>query len=161
MAATFPKVGSPFKPFKALPIRRLGPGTVPRTQRPFSTRDVDWKRPEGTPPLSFPGSEPEWIAISWLEDHGYRMGIDYEYQQAYGGGRTRLGGLMLDIVMIDRPKPLIISVIGAYFHEEARDFVEHVRLLNAGYDHVRVRESDLRTRADATMRNAVAGKEIF
>lgn len=166
MASVFPSIGKAIRPrrklsFKILPIARG------RLYRKLKPKFLSVPR-QTTPTIAFvvpPGyaSELEYIFDVWLQKHGYREGIDYQRQVPIFGGRTSFGGQVFDFVFYDRTPQLVVTIIGGigYYHDTAKDMIQHIQVLDAGYDEVRVLEPDIRTRPDYTFTQALAGFEVF
>lgn len=58
-------------------------------------------------------SDIEWRVAVVLE----RLGLDYIYQYALGGGRTKRGGIVLDFKVWTTPLPTPLDIRGDYWHQ--------------------------------------------
>ena len=117
---------------------------VQQTTIPGIVRDIPSK------PDDFEGSGPEWTVYVVLQRQGLRPGIDFMHQARMFGGRTELGGLVVDF-MFNNPPGLAINVQGVYFHYQqgsqglARDIIAREVLAQRGITLIFIDEDDLET----------------
>ena len=114
------------------------------------------------PPAGFIGTIPEWAVYLWLVKRGTQ---GWEFQSSLLGGRMRLGGAVVDFLF---HFPLMAwRVQGDYYHfrnqqDQARDFVQRLRLIAAGFIVVDILGSDVLNKAtrDRTLDAALAGIQL-
>ena len=114
-------------------------------------------------PVKVIGSNLEIMVYDWLVKHGFREGIDFEFQsQLIGGAARMLGDAIADFQLFK--EMIILRVQGEYWHsstnEMARDSIQKERLTGMGYTVVDIWEQDLVDRLNETMQNAIEGTEI-
>ncbi len=89
---------------------------------------------------SLPASLPELSIARELE----RMGLAYEFQTSFMGGRMVAGGLVADFYLPNYS--LIISVLGEYFHyglqRTASDVLQALGMNSQGISTIFIDESD-------------------
>jgi len=108
-------------------------------------------------------SDLEFLVINYLtEKKGYKIGREFEYQTAVGGGRTKYGGFIVDFLI--RPF-LILQPQGQRWHlqqprDRARLRLEGILLAGRGYTVVYLWEDDLLSRPDLTIENALLGRSM-
>lgn len=97
---------------------------------------------------AFLGSVPELIALQAFERAGLTEGIDFTYQSRFMGGRTQLGGVIVDF-LFSNPSGLAINVQGVYYHYEqgskvtGRDQMARIQLAGLGIQLIFIDEDDL------------------
>jgi len=100
-------------------------------------------------------SNPETIVAGWLRKNK----IPFSMQQNFFGGVSQAGGARIDFVLTDR---MICLRVQSYWHANpearARDMVQTISLINAGYRVVDVHEEDLMENVDNVMKMAVQGE---
>ena len=114
------------------------------------------------PPATWPGSDLEWLVADWLTRHR----VPFQYQAPYLGGRTSLGGQVVDFVIEDRQPPLLLGVQGEYWHygttaQAGRSLLAKIALQAQGFVVVYVKGIDLENRIDFTLRSAMEGHQLF
>lgn len=105
-------------------------------------------------------NEPEKKVANWLLNRK----VPFDVQEPMLGGRTELGGLVVDFVITDRM--IIIRVQGTYWHRtleaNARDELGRENLVQLGYAVVDVWEDNLSDdEIELTMTKALRGEERF
>jgi very-short-patch-repair endonuclease len=105
-------------------------------------------------------SEPEAIAYLWLRAHQ----IPFEFQAPILGGRTAPGGTVVDFILYDRDPPLLLRVMGDYWHSMiesmAFDEEQRIALMSMGFPVVDVWERQLFRNADYVLRMALSEIEV-
>lgn len=66
------------------------------------------------PPDWFKGSKPEWLTYNALLNLGYIEGVDFIFQQPFGGGREVGGGAVVDFYFPF--ENMAININSTYFH---------------------------------------------
>ena len=81
-------------------------------------------------------SLPEAIAVDWLR----RSGLHFLFQEAIWGGRQRVGGSVIDILVEQGGSWTAWSIIGVYWHQASfqDDTADMVSALSATVDGMRV-----------------------
>jgi hypothetical protein len=108
------------------------------------------------------GTVPEWLVFTWLERHGRKYPIDFQYQVPFGGGREVFGAVVTDFVIQDF---IALAVNGQYWHfiqdptQRGRDELARARVESLGYVYVEVLDLDILTRIEPTMQLALLGQE--
>lgn len=114
------------------------------------------------PPDTFMGNETEWRVFWWLT----REHVEFDFQSNLLGGRKMLGGQVADFIIYSRDPALIVNVQGEYWHYlggrlSAEALLNKVALMNRGFDVVYVREDDVLSRLDYTMKQAMLAIQLF
>ena len=76
------------------------------------------------PPEDWQGSKPEWAIFHALISLGKKLGVDFEYQSAFLGGRLAKGGAVVDFLFYNPPN-LAINVQSVFYHY--REITQKVR----------------------------------
>lgn len=118
------------------------------------------------------GSRPEFMAFEALERRGYLSpyssppGLDFDYQVALAGGRSKTGGSVADLVVYAVSPATIIRVQGEFFHfidEPTReaDIIARLLLESEGYRVIDILAQDLLTErgSDAVVGAALIGAQ--
>ena len=111
-------------------------------------------------PDSWPGSDPEYYVYRAILRTGRKEGVDFQYQTNTFGGRTQRGGIIPDFVIFT---PRVgINVQGARFHTPpfgslALDRMQRIQLEKSGLRMEFISEREAQLRADAAVRDAIAG----
>lgn len=88
-----------------------------------------------------PATLPELIVSKELD----RLGIGYQFQQSFLGGRTQAGGAIADFTISSLS--LIIRVQGDYWHSSpsvrAKDKLQNIALISQGWNVIDLMESDI------------------
>ena len=115
-------------------------------------------------PNTIVGSDLEIKVYNWLIKHGFRLGVDFDFQTQKIGlrGVRELGDAIADFVLIKQK--ILWRVQGEYWHigarEEARDTTQRVRLEALGYTVLDLWETDLKDRFEYTMQQAIKGVQL-
>ena len=116
------------------------------------------------PSTTVVGSDLEIKVYNWLIRHGFKPGIDFEFQSQLIGlrGVRELGDAIADFVLTKQN--IVLRVQGEFWHhtpeQNARDSIQKERLEGLGYTVVDLLESDLTERLDFTLNNALKGQEV-
>lgn len=90
------------------------------------------------------GTLPERIVYKKLVQ---LVGEQYiSFQRLEGGGRNILGGFVLDFLITDRFPPLVIEVLGDFWHKPSRAFADAERMMavtNRGYGYFEIWEHEV------------------
>lgn len=93
-----------------------------------------WKKPKAKdePPIQpvqgiMPDSVQEWRVAVALN----RLKLDYSFQYAIDGGRTRRGGQVIDFLVYTVPFPTPVFVQGVYWHDRKTENEDHLKQLRA------------------------------
>lgn len=146
--------------------RRPGPPIRVRGPRAFIKAPVSTDAP-GDKPTSFTITQAEWLVYWWLIHKGrQRADIDFQFQSSLLGGRTYLGGLVVDFFFPNRLGGLVINVQGEYWHrytsqQRANDLMNKLRLQSRGWTVVYVLEDALFRSLDHVMENAMRGVQLY
>ena len=88
-----------------------------------------------------PATLPEYLAAKELN----KLGIDYEFQSSFMGGRTQTGGVVADFYL--REHNLILSVRGEYWHHlpgrSFQDMIQRLALISQGIQTIFIDEADI------------------
>ena len=131
---------------------------VQQTTIPGIRRDIPPK------PDTFQGSGPEWIAYVTLQRQGLRPNVDFVFQSRVLGGRTELGGLVVDF-LFNNPPGLAINIQGVYYHYEqgsqglARDIIARELLAQQGITLIFVDDDDLMNNPNFYLLEALRGRD--
>jgi G:T-mismatch repair DNA endonuclease (very short patch repair protein) len=129
---------------------------VPEWSRAFRVRKDD-RRSYPPKPKDFQGTEPEW-AVYWALS---KLGVVFDFQPSFQGGRLHLGGLVADFIVPDYQ--VIIQVQGIYWHytlgarRQARDVLQRAQLEAQGYRVVFIDEDDALRNPIYYVREALRG----
>jgi very-short-patch-repair endonuclease len=110
------------------------------------------------------GSDLEVKVYQWLIRHGFRPGVDFDFQSQLIGlrGVRELGDAIADFVLIKQQ--IVWRVQGEYWHhtpeQSARDTMQKQRLQGLGYTVIDLAESDLTDRFEYTMQQAIQGVQL-
>ena len=110
------------------------------------------------------GSDLEIKVYEWLVRHGFRPGIDFDFQSQLIGlrGVRELGDAIADFVLIKQN--LIWRIQGEYWHhtpeQNARDTIQKERLQGLGYTVIDLLEADLNERLEYTLQQAIRGGQL-
>jgi very-short-patch-repair endonuclease len=110
------------------------------------------------------GSDLEVKVYNWLIRHGFKPGVDFDFQSQLIGlrGVRELGDAIADFVLIKQR--IVFRIQGEYWHhtpeQNARDTVQKERLQGMGYTVIDLLESDLTDRFEYTMQQAVQGVQL-
>lgn len=131
-------------------IRALGPSRITLRPEIGGETKSDKEILEGEAKQGVEGTLPERIIWRWLE----REGFIFSTQSAELGGRTTVGGAVVDFVVYGYiAQPMIIRVMGGYWHGPAHsdrmqgDEEQKARLEGLGYHVVDLWEEDIYTAA--------------
>lgn len=107
-------------------------------------------------------SDIEALVYLWLEGQGYREGIDFSFQSGIFGGRQEAGGQVADFILYTgRASPLVIRVMGEYWHEtpeqQGKDDAAKAILQAGGFEVVDVWEKNILESLNYTMEQALKG----
>jgi len=107
----------------------------------------------------------EALVFLWLEGQGYREGVDFSFQSGLFGGRQEAGGQVADFILYTgRAYPLVIRVMGEYWHEspeaQGKDDGGKSLLIAQGFEVVDVWGQDILTSLNFTMEQALRGIEL-
>ncbi len=108
-------------------------------------------------------SDLEFIILDYLtRKKGWKLGLQFEYQSAIYGGRTKYGGFVVDFFV--RPN-LVLQPQGERWHlqqpeDRARLRLESMMLTSRGLTVVYLWESDLLSRPDYTIELALRGQGL-
>lgn len=100
----------------------------------------------------------------WLVWHGFRPGVDFDFQSQLIGlrGVRELGDAIADFVLTKQN--IIFRIQGEFWHhtpeQNARDTIQKERLQGLGYTVIDLAESDLTDRFEYTMQQAVQGVQL-
>ena len=70
----------------------------------------------------------------------------FVFQRTEGGGRLFIGGFVLDFLILDTLPPLVIEVLGDFWHQAVRRFADEERALTVislGYAYAEIWEHDI------------------
>ena len=81
------------------------------------------------PPAWFGGSWPEYVCYRELQRQGYEEGYDFVFQSSQLGGKTELGGVVVDFYFETRR--MAINIQGVYWHYVYKGGVNRGRDLDA------------------------------
>ena len=96
------------------------------------------------------GSIPEFIAWEYLtKDRKQKVGLDFDFQSPFFGGRTQFGGFIADFFFPNKDE--LWRINGERFHLEqpkdrAKDAIAKVQFQQQGYRVLDIWEDDLLTR---------------
>lgn len=116
------------------------------------------------PPITWVGSDLEWLVYQWLMKNVGEG--NFTYQASIGGGRLQLGGLVADFIIYTTNPPIAINVQGSWWHREtskdrANDLLAKIQLSNEGYTVVFLAEDDVVNRLNYVMRQALMGIQLY
>ena len=115
-------------------------------------------------PKTILGSDLEIKVYEWLVRHGFRPGVDFDFQSQLIGlrGVRELGDAIADFVLIKQN--LIWRIQGEYWHhtpeQNARDTIQKERLQGLGYTVIDLLEADLNERLEYTLQQAIRGGQL-
>ncbi|GEM_PF-6969540 len=113
-------------------------------------------------PAQWPGSDLEWMCY-WVLTVVLKMkeGVDFSYQSSRFGGRTELGGIVLDFLMLDGSR-IGIDIQGEHWHygeaEQIADAVlRRARCQELGIELIFIDGDDISRNPIYYVREALAG----
>lgn len=114
-------------------------------------------------PDDFTGSKPEWIVYQALINLGYVEGVDFIFQQPFGGGREVGGGAVIDFYFPF--EQLALNVNSTYYHyvkvrNRLQDAMVETQLATSwGVKMVYIDEEHLYQNAEFYVSEALKGKD--
>ena len=105
-----------------------------------------------------PATLPEFLVGKELD----RLGISYQFQRPFLGGRTQSGGLIADFYIASLS--ILISVLGTYWHSSpsvrAKDILQRIAILSQGIQTIFIREEDVLKRPRHFVGQALLGNDL-
>ena len=107
-------------------------------------------------PEIWQGSKPEWAIFYTLS----KMGINFNYQESFLGGRQQMGGLIVDFMIPDYN--LAINVQSTYYHYIGVEMRAHDAMVRASVESRGIRliyidEEDALRNPEYYIQQAIAG----
>ena len=91
-----------------------------------------------------------------------RLGISYQFQQSFLGGRTQSGGVVADYYLPGYS--MILSILGTYWHSSpqvrAKDLLQRIAVLSQGIQTIFIREADALKRPRYYVGQALLGNDL-
>jgi len=120
---------------------------IQRRNNPFSPPGPDWI-----------GSEPEWYAFQALTS----LRVDFTFQSQLMGGRTVLGGAIVDFIIPNLN--LVIGIQGTYWHYSsagriASDKAQRIAIESTGTRVIWIQEEDITRNPIFYIREALQYRE--
>lgn len=102
-----------------------------------------------------PATLPELLASKELD----KLGVSYQFQKSFLGGRTTVGGVVVDFHL--PAYSMVISVLGTYWHStpevKAKDIVQKLALASTGTITIFINEADVMRNASYYVSEALRG----
>jgi G:T-mismatch repair DNA endonuclease (very short patch repair protein) len=91
-----------------------------------------------------------------------RLGIDYEFQSEFFGGRMQKGGAVADFYIPSRG--IVISVIGIYWHTDptrrAQDAIQRLSLIAQGITTIYITDEQIKRNVRHYVEEALMGNDL-
>lgn len=113
-------------------------------------------------PISWGGTDLEFMVDQSLINHGYKPNINFAYQSSLLGGHN-LGGIVADFIVFD--PPTIINIQGDIWHygmgqdRIQSDIIQRALLTGLGYQVVFIDQKDIYNNVDYYVEEALKGHD--
>lgn len=105
-----------------------------------------------------PATLPEYKVSKELD----KLGIGYQFQRPFLGGRWQSGGVIADFYVPSYS--ILISVIGTYWHASpsirAKDIIQRTAILSQGIQTIFIKETDILRRPRYFVGQALLGNDL-
>lgn len=160
------------RPGKKIPQAKIPrPNRAPLSTRPFGNapkKQVQTDAAADKAPAGRVWTLPEYRVFDYLIRHKkFIEGLDFEFQSSQFGGRSDLGGLVVDFLFPNHfPPGLVLNVEGEHWHrystvQRAKEVIDRTRLESRGFKVVFGLESHINANVGWVVDNALRGTQLF